>query len=67
VNDRGTIAGDYFDADGTHGFVLDRGGFTSIDVPGALATFAAGINDRGTIVGTYIDADFGFHGYVFGR
>jgi hypothetical protein len=35
------------------GFLLDRGKFTRIDVPGALSTEAVGINDRRQVVGQY--------------
>ena len=54
--------GIYLDAEGAvHGFLRDRGGgarrdkgvFTTIDVPGALATRADDLNSRGQIVGTY--------------
>jgi probable HAF family extracellular repeat protein len=39
-------------------------GFTSIDVPGAMATRAFGINAVGEIVGSYTDAR-GTHGYLW--
>ena len=43
--------GDYTDASGVlHGFVLNRGTFTTIDVPGAFETVASGINAQGDIV-----------------
>jgi probable HAF family extracellular repeat protein len=38
--------------------------FTTIDVPGALATYAYGINDRNQIVGSYFDG-FRNHGYLW--
>jgi uncharacterized membrane protein len=42
---------------------LDVGGsFTTIDVPGASSTHAAGINDSGQIVGYFVDAT-GTHGF----
>ena len=45
------------------GFVLDRGRYTSIQVPGATGeSLAGGINNRGQIVGQYRDAR-GEHGY----
>jgi len=36
--------------------------FTTIDVPGAIATQAQGINPAGRIVGAYQDANSLFHG-----
>lgn len=38
--------------------------FGSIDVPGALATFATGINGRGAIVGIYVDTVGAEHGFL---
>ncbi|GAC1656226.1 MAG: hypothetical protein NVS4B3_21780 [Gemmatimonadaceae bacterium] len=38
--------------------------FTTIDVPGALATSASGINARGDIVGSYVDGNHHSHGYL---
>jgi len=38
--------------------------FTTIDVPGALSTSAAGINAGGDIVGTYVDGNHHSHGYL---
>jgi hypothetical protein len=53
INDRGQIVGYYRDSMGGHGFVLEDGVFTPIDVPGALDTHPWGINNAGLIVGTY--------------
>ena len=36
-----------------------KGVFTTIELPGALATSADDINNRGQIVGTYVDAGGG--------
>jgi hypothetical protein len=36
-----------------HGFLLDSGVYTSIDVPGSNHTSLTGINDSGQIIGTY--------------
>jgi uncharacterized membrane protein len=49
------IVGSYYDDTGSHGFLLDGDTFITIDLPGALATYADGINDRGQIVGEYSD------------
>ena len=38
--------------------------FTTIDVPGSLATAANGINASGEIVGTYVDSGGHTHGFV---
>src|SRR6266446_6292223 len=38
---------------GTHGFLLQDGVYTRIDVPGGTGTVARGISERGTIVGHY--------------
>jgi uncharacterized membrane protein len=54
LNDRGEVVGSYLDGNGTeHGYLLDRGQFTTIDVPGATYTDAFGINDHGQIVGAF--------------
>jgi probable HAF family extracellular repeat protein len=71
INDRGQIVGGYFCCGGIftghyHGFLFDRGEFTTIDVPfpGALHTEANGINNRGQIVGIYVN-DTGRHGFLY--
>jgi len=46
-------------------FLLDRGQFTRIDVPGAVMTLADGVNDRGQVVGGYVDAGGRVHGYLW--
>ena len=69
INDQGQIAGTYvfgalgflldpdlfgnFILGGEHGFVLDKGVFRTIDVPGANGTSVSGINNRGDLVGNY--------------
>jgi uncharacterized membrane protein len=52
INDAGQIVG-LFDATGRHGFLKEGATFTTIDVPGAIATDAQGINDAGQIVGGF--------------
>src|SRR5579864_8315012 len=55
INPAGEMVGTYADALGMqHGFLLSRGQFTTLDVPGAVSTTAKGINPRGDIVGAYI-------------
>lgn len=66
MNSRGDIVGIYFDAAFVeHGFLLQRGSFSTIDFPNAVSDSASGINDRGEIVGTYENADGSVHGYLF--
>jgi probable HAF family extracellular repeat protein len=66
INARGDIVGSYTDGDGLHhGFLLHKGEFTTIDVPGAAETGAArGINARGDIVGNFDDAGYTTHGFL---
>lgn len=50
------VTGFYFDQSGNeHGFVGMNAGAVTIDVPGALATQAAGINNNGDVTGAYVD------------
>jgi hypothetical protein len=56
----------YSGAAGQHGFLLDNGSYTTLDVPSATNTYAAtGINASGQIVGSYFDlTKYGNHGFV---
>jgi probable HAF family extracellular repeat protein len=48
-----------------HGYLLDKGVFTTIDHPDAVAeTVVTAINNRGQIVGQYFDADGTEHGFL---
>jgi len=47
-----------------HGFLLDKGIFATIDVPGAMSTSALAMNARGQIVGSFTDAGGTVHGFV---
>src|SRR5690349_11717789 len=55
INAGGQMVGTYADAAGRlHGFLLDKGPFTTIDFPGATTfTEPIGINSRGQISGIY--------------
>ena len=55
------------DSTDRHGFLLSRGDFNTIDVPGALRTSAFGINARGDIAGAYTDTSGELHGYLLSR
>src|SRR5689334_14222569 len=57
INDREQIVGSFQSGGITHGFLLDAGVVTQIDVPGAKHTFASGINNRGQIAGFHIGVD----------
>ncbi|HWZ51560.1 MAG TPA: hypothetical protein VNW54_08850 [Granulicella sp.] len=67
VNDFGTVVGVYHDAAGPHGFVLDDGAYTPINVTlnGVVQqnTQAFGINQRRDIVGSYGPTGT-LHGFV---
>jgi probable HAF family extracellular repeat protein len=66
INARGDIVGRYEGVDGvSHGFLLRKKVFSSIDAPNAAVTLGArAINARGDIVGTFLDADSVQHGYL---
>jgi probable HAF family extracellular repeat protein len=52
INNSGQIIGQYHtNVGGVHGFLDTDGNITTIDVPGAIHTFALGINTSGQIVG----------------
>src|SRR6266849_6912358 len=67
INNRGQIVGLFRNAFGTHGFLLSKGQFATIDVsPGASDTEAYGLNDKGDIVGKFLDSS-GEHGFLLAR
>lgn len=64
INNAGTAVGLYADEEGTsHGFVVDRNGYQTVDVPGAFWTEIYSVNAQGQVVGAYEDED-GVHGFV---
>jgi hypothetical protein len=67
INDSGWIAGDYYDgADKTHhGFLLKSGKYTELNIPGAVATFAAGMNNAGMMVLVGVDAKSNLESYLY--
>jgi uncharacterized membrane protein len=67
ITPAGDIVGFYFNSRGEHGFLLSKGAFTTIDVPGAtFGTTASGINLEGDIVGFYSNAT-GTHGFLLSK
>jgi len=74
LNNAGDIVNDYcssmpcttdLSAGGnTHGFLVSRGVYTTIDFPGAPLTLAFGVNSSDDIVGVYRDPSGRAHGYV---
>ncbi|MDE0688204.1 MAG: T9SS type A sorting domain-containing protein [Candidatus Poribacteria bacterium] len=57
----GALTGDFIDASGVRrGFSGD----TIVEVPGALATYAAFATASGAVLGSYIDGDGLYHSYV---
>jgi uncharacterized membrane protein len=73
VNDHGEIVGGSLDtgvsvgAPGSNGFLLRRGRFTTLRVPGSLETQAVGINNRTQVVGEYIDPSGTYRGFLWQR
>ena len=65
INNVGQIVGDFNDVDGTHGFSLEGGIYTTIDFPGAANTSLFAINDLGQIVGSISSAgETPLHGFL---
>jgi uncharacterized membrane protein len=64
INNRRQITGFYSDPQGVHGFLYDKSGFTTLDVPGAILTQALGINGRTQIVGDYRDQQGQHHSFL---
>jgi hypothetical protein len=77
INNSGDIVGNYIcspaagctltgeaGAAGSHGFLLQDGVYTRIDVPGGTNTNARGISEQGTIVGHYSSAGV-THGFAY--
>jgi hypothetical protein len=56
INNGGVIVGGYRNGTGAHGFILNSGVYTTVDVPGSTRdTVLSGINDNGVVVGQYRD------------
>jgi hypothetical protein len=66
INSSGETDGFYIDAAGTnHGFIDDKGTFTTVDFPGTPLNQLLGINDHGQAAGYYADAAGIDHPYIF--
>src|SRR5689334_14821499 len=66
LNNRGEVAGRYFDSNGhAHGFIYNNGAYVSITAPGAVETYADAINDKGEVAGYYRDSSDHSHGYTY--
>ena len=64
INLHGDIVGNFSTLGVEHGFLLSRGTFTQIDVPGATCTQTVGISTAGDIVGFFHDAGDVIHGFL---
>jgi probable HAF family extracellular repeat protein len=65
LSNNGKVVGAYEDKNGkTHGFLLVGKTYTSIDHPGAVATYAQCVNNSGTVCGYYNDGSTR-HGFTW--
>ena len=48
-----------------HGWLLQGGTFTQLDVPGSVFTQALGLNNNGQVVGSWMDSGNLTHGFVY--
>lgn len=66
-NSTHALVGEFDDTDeNTHGFVLDKKGFTQIDAPDAVGyTSVNGVNARGELAGIYTDSTGQAFGYFW--
>jgi len=70
INDRGQIVGEYLDAPESsrqHGFLVSRGRYRSLDVPGAHGSSASGLNKSGEVVGFFYTATGPRTPFVYGH
>jgi uncharacterized membrane protein len=69
IDGRGRIVGWYSRANdpsrAAHGFLLDEGGYRTVDAPGAQRTWLYRINARGEIVGSHMDSDYVERGFLY--
>jgi hypothetical protein len=70
ISPEGEIVGHYVDLLGKHGFLLNEGGWTTLDVPGWKDLDPQGINPEGEIVGVYTEIGTSpakFHGFFMDK
>ncbi|MFZ0794247.1 MAG: hypothetical protein WAM65_10770 [Candidatus Korobacteraceae bacterium] len=66
INNSGVTCGFFIDANGVnHGWLINRGIFMPLDIPGSTFTQALGLNNSGKVVGTFTDAAGLSHGFVY--
>jgi len=65
INNSGHVVGTYTDGVTTSGFLKIGDLYTTIDYPGAAATYCTGINNNGLIVGFFADAAGKFSGFLY--
>jgi hypothetical protein len=71
INDSGTVAGGFLDANGAHGYLrAPDGTFTTFDPTGSgtqiQIVIPYQVNASGTVAGTYIDTNGVYHGFLRG-
>jgi len=65
LNDNNDIVGYYADSQGvSHGFVYHNGRYTTVDIPGAMATGVWAENDLGVMIGSYYDSVGAARGFI---
>ena len=66
LNSKGTVVGDYIDANNTTiGYIYVNGVFTDIAPPKSTFTTVYGVNDSNVAIGYYIDPKGGEYGFTF--
>jgi probable HAF family extracellular repeat protein len=66
INDSGVTCGFFIDSNSVnHGWIINRGIFMPLDVPGSTFTQALGLNNGGKVVGAFTDAAGLTHGFVY--
>jgi len=68
INPRGDIVGSYTETNQAFvGFLLSKGTFSTIEVPGSTFSPATGISPQGDILGFYFDSRGIGHGYLLSK